>query len=245
MFRAALVQEGFRPEAFPAWPELLEKADQPLRPADLARSAAAFLVDSFRLDPGPAGPAAAGYVIDLRQGADQAQLAAALEGLAGVWIARPTDLLQETYGLFRQRILLWLAVGAAVIVLIMLVVYRRPSLVIAGVLPAVLGCAATLGLLGALGIAGNVLHVVGLVLVLGLGVDYGVYLVEARHGSLGLSIRGILLGASTTGISFGALAFSSNAAIRTLGLTSALGIVLTTFTCPLVILILRGRPKAP
>jgi predicted exporter len=98
-----------------------------------------------------------------------------------------------------------------------------------------------LGLLAWLGIAGNVLHVVGLVLVLGLGVDYGVYLVEAREGSIGLSIRGILLGAATTCISFGALAFSGNAAIHTLGLTSAIGIVFTTATCPLVIFILQGR----
>jgi predicted exporter len=109
------------------------------------------------------------------------------------------------------------------------------------VLPALLGAAATLGLLAWLGIPGNVLHVVGLVLVLGLGVDYGVYLVEAREGSIGLSIRGILLGTATTCISFGALAFSGNAAVHTLGLTSAVGIVFTTITCPLVIFLVQGK----
>jgi predicted exporter len=127
----------------------------------------------------------------------------------------------------------------------MIVVYRKPSFVLAGVLPALLGSAATLGLLAWLGIPGNVLHVVSLVLVLGLGVDYGVYLVEAREGSIGLSIRGILLGAATTAISFGALAFSSNTAIHTLGLTSAIGIAFTTATCPLVIFIVRGAAVTP
>lgn len=249
-YRAALAQQGFRPAAFPAWHDLLRVDPGPLTAAAIAASPLAFIIDSWRLgDDAPAGTgvaanAGAGYVIALSNVRNEPLLTAELEQLAGVWVIRPAGLLEETYGLFRDRIVIWLGVGTALVILIMIAVYRRASFVIAGVLPAVLGAAATLGLLAWLGIAGNVLHVVGLVLVLGLGVDYGVYLVEAREGSMGLSIRGILLGAATTCLSFGALAFSSNAAVHTIGLTSAIGIVFTTATCPLVIFIVQGRTQS-
>jgi predicted exporter len=240
-YRAALTRAGFKAAAFPAWKDLFTDAAGPLTPQQVAASPVAFLVDSWRLDD-PAQPGGgAGYVIALADVRDEKRITAELAGLAGVWLIRPAGLLEETYGLFRDRILIWLGIGTALVIAIMIVVYRQLTFVFAGVLPALLGSAATLGLLAWLGIAGNVLHVVGLVLVLGLGVDYGVYLVEAREGSIGLSIRGILLGAATTCISFGALAFSGNAAIHTLGLTSAIGIVFTTATCPLVIFILQGR----
>jgi predicted exporter len=245
-YRAALEREGFRAASFPAWKDLFKDAAPPLTPNDVANSPVAFLVDSWRLDD-PASPrsaAGAGYVIALGKVSNEKQVTDTLERLPGVWVIRPAGLLEETYGLFRGRILIWLGIGTALVIAIMIVVYRQATFVFAGVLPAVLGSAATLGTLAWLGIPGNVLHVVGLVLVLGLGVDYGVYLVEAREGSIGLSIRGILLGAATTCLSFGALAFSGNSAVHTLGLTSAIGIVFTTATCPLVIFILQGRNRA-
>jgi predicted exporter len=239
-YRAALAREGFRAASFPAWKDLFKDAAPPLTPRDIAASPLAFLVDAWRLE----GPARTGYAIALQNVRDENLVAAEVERFPGVWSIRPAALLEDTYGHFRDRIVVWLAFGVALVIVIMIVVYRRPSFVLAGVLPALLGSAATLGLLAWLGIPGNVLHVVALVLVLGLGVDYGVYLVEAREGSIGLSIRGILLGAATTAVSFGALAFSSNTAIHTLGLTSAIGIVFTTATCPLVIFIVRRHQRA-
>jgi predicted exporter len=238
-YRAALEREGFRAGSFPAWKDLFKDAAPPLTPHDIAASPLAFLVDAWRLGDEPG--ARPGYVIQLQNVGDETRISAEVERFPGVFSIRPAALLEDTYRQFRDRIVVWLAVGVALVVGIMIVVYRRPSFVLAGVLPALFGSAATLGLLAWLGIPGNVLHVVSLVLVLGLGVDYGVYLVEAREGSIGLSIRGILLGAATTAVSFGALAFSSNTAIHTLGLTSAIGIAFTTATCPLVIFIVRGR----
>ena len=237
-YRAALEREGFRAASFPAWKDLFKDAAPPLTPRDIAASRLAFLLDAWRLD---GTGARTGYVIALQNVSDETRVAAEVERFPGVWSIRPAALLEDTYGQFRERIVVWLGVGVGLVVIIMIVVYRKPSFVLAGVLPALLGSAATLGLLAWLGIPGNVLHVVSLVLVLGLGVDYGVYLVEAREGSIGLSIRGILLGAATTAVSFGALAFSSNTAIHTLGLTSAIGIAFTTASCPLVIFIVRGQ----
>jgi predicted exporter len=240
-YRAALTRAGFQPSAFPPWQKLLADSGPPLQPAQVAASPVAFLLDSWRIE---LDAQKVGYLIALRGVRNEAGVAAALEAFPGVFMIRPAGLLEETYALFRDRMLRWLGVGTALVILIMIVVYRSATFVFAGVLPAALGAAATLGLLAWLGIAGNVLHVVGLVLVLGLGVDYGVYLVEAREGSIGLSIRGILLGAATTCISFGALAASRNAAVHTLGLTSAIGIVFTTITCPLVIFLVQGTRKA-
>ena len=65
--------------------------------------------------------------------------------------------------------------------------YRRPRLALAALLPAVLAAGATLAILAAAGAAIHLLHVVALLLVLSMGVDYGVFLVESRDQVAGLA----------------------------------------------------------
>lgn len=85
---------------------------------------------------------------------------------------------------------------------------------------------ATLALFGCLGISASLFNVLALFLVLGLGVDYAVFLREGRRAraatTLGLSLS--TLGAA---LSYGLLAFSATPFIRSLGLTLLIGVSLT------------------
>lgn len=79
----------------------------------------------------------------------------------------------------------------------------------------------------------NLLNVMGLPLLLGMGVDFSIHIQLAlrRHEGDLLAVRrsvgrALLLAGSTTVAGFGSLAFSSNAGMASLGLVCALGITL-------------------
>lgn len=89
-------------------------------------------------------------------------------------------------------------------------------------LPAVGGAALALSALALAGIPLNLFNVLALLLVLGIGVDYAIFLREGRGGDTVL--MAVLLSTLTTLLSFGLLAMSATAFIRAIGLTLALGI---------------------
>lgn len=93
-------------------------------------------------------------------------------------------------------------------------------------LPPVGGCLLTLATLGMLGVPANLFTVLALLLVLGLGVDYGVFL---REGSAArpVSIAAISVAALTTLLAFGMLSASATPFIRSLGLAVLLGVAST------------------
>jgi predicted exporter len=114
--------------------------------------------------------------------------------------------------------------------------------VLAALVPAVLAGAATLGLLGALGVEANLLHVLSLLMVLSMGVDYTVFLVECgRERNLGPTTMSLWGAAVTTMLSFGLLALSRTQALRAIGLTVGIGTALSFLLAPLTLTIMRGE----
>lgn len=84
----------------------------------------------------------------------------------------------------------------------------------------------TLGALGLLGVHANLFTVLALLLVLGLGVDYTVFLREGED-SRPSTLLAITLAALTTLLSFGMLAASGTPFIRSIGLAVLLGVFFT------------------
>jgi predicted exporter len=93
-------------------------------------------------------------------------------------------------------------------------------------LPSALATLATLGLFGWLDIPFNLFTLLALWLVLGLGIDYGIFL---RHGRdhRATAILSVTLSACTTLIAFGLLAFSATPFIRSIGATLLVAITLS------------------
>jgi predicted exporter len=93
-------------------------------------------------------------------------------------------------------------------------------------LPSVLATLATVGLFGWLQVPFNLFTLLALWLVLGLGIDYGIFL---RHGRdhRPTAILSVTLSACTTLIAFGLLAFSATPFIRSIGSTLLVAITLS------------------
>jgi predicted exporter len=242
---AALAQEGFKPLAFEPFRRAMEALHAapvvpPLRLADLQASPLSSVIRPFVV---PLG-GEVGVLTFLRAADHPADVAAAIADLPGARVFDQGRFLDETTARFRRQTLQAIGIGLALILVVLFIRYRRLRPALAALLPAALAGGATLAILGAAGVMTNLLHVLSLLLVLSIGVDYGVFLVEgSRHGPLGPTAMSLSASALTTMASFGLLAISSTPALRAIGLTTAIGISLSLLLAPMTLVLLRPRPR--
>jgi len=153
---------------------------------------------------------------------DVEKLRSATESVANVrLIDRPRDIssVMQTYRHATGWLLLF-ANATALLVLGFRFGWREGARM---VLPSAAACLATLGVFGWLGIGINLFTVFALLLVLALGVDYGIFLRHGQNARI-TAILSVSLSACTTFIGFGMLAFSATPFIRSIGLTLLCGI---------------------
>ena len=122
-------------------------------------------------------------------------------------------------------------------------------------LPLALGMAQTLGLMGLLGIELNPANLIGIPLILGIAVDYGVHIMHdalERPGPYRISAstaNSVLVDALTTILGFGALMVASHRGLESLGRVLTLGVTTCTFTAlvflPAILSILRPARSLP
>lgn len=169
-------------------------------------------------------------VLGLSRPQQLAPLLQAAEGLPGVqWVDRTADysrLLQQ----YRIAMLQVLLAALALVTLLLVWRYRaRAWRVLAPTLAAML---AVLGWLGWRGEPLQLFHVLGLIVLLGMADDYGIFLLETDAGEA--AWLGVLLGAVNTLLAFGLLAFSSTPALAAFGTTLLLGISVAWLSAPMV-----------
>ncbi|MES1172293.1 MAG: MMPL family transporter [Bacteroidota bacterium] len=253
--RTAMGAAGFKPTAFAAFDRTIGAAapgvpeaeaapppPPPLRLADLQASPLAPLVRPFTVKLGNE----VGILTFVRGIRHLDRVEAAIAPVPGARFFDQGKFLNETYARFRVQILQALVGHLFVILALLGLRYRRWSGTLAAFLPAVLAAAATLAMFGAAGVATNLFHVMSLLLVLSMGVDYGVFLVESRRANADANATLISLGVSclATVLSFGLLAVSATPALRAIGLITGVGVILSLVLAPLALVITRAWEKA-
>lgn len=166
---------------------------------------------------------------------DEAALIAAAEGLPGVRWRDPVQSITATLKEQRQTAAERMVAVYALTVLLLMVIYgwrNTPRFIF----PSLGASLLTLAALGWLGIAANLFTILALLLVLGLGVDYAIFLRDTAHTPIS-SRLGVVLAALTTLFAFGGLSFSATPFLRAIGLTLTLGIFLS-----LSLALLTARP---
>ena len=180
-----------------------------------------------------AAPGAASLVVP--QGdVSAALLKQAAANLPGVTLVDKAAGVSDLFGRYRRYASVWLLAAVLLIVPVFGWRYgwRSTPRVLA---PPVLGIALTLAVLGLLHQPLTLFHWMALMLVLGVGANYAVFLREGephvahRPGAMYASV---LLSAVTALLSFGLLAWSSMPALRDFGLTLLLGIGFTVLLVP-------------
>ncbi len=154
-----------------------------------------------------------------------------------IFVDRVEDISQGLVEHSRQAALFLLA-AYGVIAMLLLLRYRQASALLLVLIP-LLSSVVVLVLLGSSGAAISLFHIFGLFLVLGLGIDYGLFIREAAASSLagGACWVAINLSAITSCLSFGLMSFSSTPMVSAFGVTVLIGSVCNLLLVPLITVI--------
>ncbi|QCP50603.1 hypothetical protein FAZ95_16415 [Trinickia violacea] len=177
-------------------------------------------------------------------GATDAQLpalAALAPTLPGVAFVDKAASVSRLFGAYRVDSGWWLA-GALALVALLLAGRYGVRGGIAVTLPVLLAVGVTLAAFGYAGMPLNLFNWLALMLVLGVGANYAVFLREGcarERADLGAVWTGVVLSACTTLLSFGLLGMSSMPVLKSFGATLALGIAVSVLLAPI------GMPRQP
>lgn len=232
--RQALDELGFVAEELaPWWRELAGAEPHLLTLAELRASPLGPLLAAYL--PAQSPPVA---LLPLT-GADTTRLRALVPSAA---IVVPSETITRLFAGVRARTLLAFAVGLAAIFGLLLARYRALAPAARALAPAALACLATVTVLIAAGVALTILHVMALLLVVSLGVDFGIFLVDTTSllEESSRTMVSILTASVTTVLSFGLLGASESPGLAALGLTVTLGVTFSLGFC-FVLLSASGR----
>ncbi len=163
-----------------------------------------------------------------RAGADLAQRTGA--NLPGVqWVDKVAEI-SSVLGRYRQY-MAWVVLASYVVVFALLWPrYRRHTWRVLA--PTALASIATLALFGYAGQSLQLFHVLALMLLLGVGVDYGIFMQEQPDRRDATSWLTVGLSAVSTILSFGLLGLSKTPALQAFGLTMLVGTALVWLVVP-------------
>jgi predicted exporter len=228
---SAFAAEGFRPGAFRSFGDALAAPPPaPLRLADLQASGLAELLAPFVFEVG-GRVAVVTYLRGLR---DPEAVRAALADLDEVHLFDQRSFVNDVYREFRETSLRQILSGTVLVLLILAGTYRAWRPCVAAFLPPMLVALIVLAVLAWLREPANLLHVMALTMVTGMGDDYGIFCVDSIHRreDFGATLLSMLLSCLTTAFVFGSLALSSQPSLRAIGLTTGIGIILCFLMAP-------------
>lgn len=182
-------------------------------------------------------PASVVLIDGLHDRAGLDALATVAEGLHGVrWVDR-TEQYSALLAHYRHLMGALLLCGHVLVFVLLLWRYRRDAW--RASLPTAIASLLAVATLALLGQPLQLFTVLALLVLLGMGIDYGIFLLE--HEGDPASWMAVCIGAASTWLAFGLLALSSTPALRAFGLTLLIGIALVWALSPLF----RRRIAAP
>ncbi|CAE6788182.1 MMPL family transporter [Paraburkholderia haematera] len=262
--RATLLQAGFKDEVADAWLAAYAKPQPPLTVDTWL--AAPWSQPYRHLWLGVVDSATKAYAaVVIPQGVtpqNEPALIATAQSLPGVVFVDKAASVSKLFGAYRVDSGWWLG-GALALVLVLLILRYAPKKVlpegapqtvsgregsplggladrvrggIAVTLPVLLAVGVTLAVFGYVQVPLNLFNWLALMLVLGVGANYAVFLREGclrADADLGAVWTGVLLSAATTLLSFGMLGMSAMPALKSFGATLALGIAVSVLLAPI------------
>lgn len=223
--RRIMEELEFVPEQFQPFWDSLAAAPRVLTLADLRRSPLAPLVAAWL--PAQTTPIALIPLVGVRD------LAGLRARVPSATIIAPADTIAEAFRAVRIRVVVASLAGVLAIFALLVVRYRSARTSLIALVPGILACVATVGTLIAAGVPLTILHVMSLLLVVSMGVDFGIFLVDTTD-TLEESARtmvSILTASLTTILSFGLLGLSDSPGLAALGVTVTLGVTFSLVLC--------------
>jgi predicted exporter len=231
--------EGFAPDAFAPFKNLIDVESAPVDPQNLRRLGLGFAVDLFLYRDARRSlvytllPA---WFVPGRDLADELEK-------SGATLVSPALFRADTAAAVGGDIFRFCLITLAAVLSVVFFLYRSPVRALAALLPVLSSLAFTLLVFSVTGTAVNIFHAVALPLVTALSVDYGIFMQAVLEGELDAAgARGVLLSALTTLAGFGVLLTAGHPALFSLGLAVSGGIAAALLAAfGLQPLLMRGR----
>jgi len=155
---------------------------------------------------------------------------------AGVVVVSPSGFraeLSDAIGHDFKRFILSAMVAVG---LLLTILFRNLRTILLAAVPVLSGLVVMFGVMASVGMSFNLFNVIATILVIGLGIDYGIFMVcRLRDGLDRATDRAVLVSGLTTLAGFGALALARHPALHSIGVTVLLGIGAALPTALLVI----------
>ncbi len=212
---------GFTGDAFKPFYDSLEKTPDLIMPETIKETGLSALMDSLVISYG-------GKTRILTLGPDTAEIRDLVKGPdcpPGVRFVSQNyfgEIIRKTVGSDFTRFI----AGALIVILVLLIpLFRDFKKVLLSMVPVVTGVIFMFGIMGFFDIPFNIFNVISSILIIGLGIDYGIFMVcrcseDYEHDT----DTAVLLSGLTTVTGFGALVFAQHPALYSIGLTVLLGI---------------------
>jgi len=158
------------------------------------------------------------------------KLSALSSTMPGVVFVDQVQNISDLMGKYRVQVVTWIILAYLFVLIALVMRYKRQVWRI--VMPPLLASVITLAILVQLEQGINLFHMMALILVLGIGLDMGIFLMEtdeAPHTWLAVS-----LSTFTSLLAFGLLALSDTPVLHHFGLTVAMGLTLVWLFAPLM-----------
>lgn len=148
------------------------------------------------------------------------------------------------------------AIAAIIVIfLILLIDFRSFKMSLITLIPLTFGVVWMVGIMHITGVQLNIVNVIGVPLILGMGIDTGVHIIH-RYNIEGVNKiriifsttgKAVLISSLTTFLAFGSLGFATHRGLASLGITLAIGITTvwlsTIVLLPAIISLIDGRKK--
>ncbi|ANH69424.1 MMPL family transporter [Mitsuaria sp. 7] len=161
---------------------------------------------------------------------DTARLSAAIGGIPGaIWVDKVGEI-SALLGRYASLFAVMVVAGHLLVWLALMPRFGRRAW--RALVPTSLATLLTLAVFGVVGVPVTLFHLLPLLILLGLGVDYGIFLLEQPGRHEIQPFLSVSLAALSTLLAFGLLALSTTPALRAFGLTMLIGVTLAWWLTP-------------
>ena len=148
----------------------------------------------------------------------------------GVFFVDKVQNISDLMGNYRMQFIYWIAIAYCCVLIVLL--YRYKQQVWRVVLPPLLASVFTLAIVSQFEQGLNLFHLMALILVLGIGIDMGIFLMETNDAPY--TWLAVSLSTYTSLLAFGMLAWSDTPVLHHFGLTVLSGLAFVWLLTPLM-----------
>jgi predicted RND superfamily exporter protein len=239
-FRSALIENGFRPEAYNHFIELFRQALTPTGPVSLSDFSSdetlSRLISRF-IKKTPEGYTAVAYLYPVggRWGRDVSpQLLAAARKQPGAILTGVNLASGVLRGIVRADAVRATLIGLAAVVALMLLNFKSVKMTLLSFVPFVAGAVGMLGLMSVFKLEFNFMNIFVGLMIVGVATDYAIYMLQ-RYIESGDDFantaaetgKAVVMAALTAIVAYGSFAISHYPGLRSIGYASTFGIGLS------------------